>query len=508
MLGMRTVVALLTMIAITVSMPLVAKAQDAGEPPELLPVSPLIVSAYSVVDGQLRYLELHNDSSQPAEAAGWSIGLTWTLNKDAPASSVAPELAPIPLYSSTEGSVPYIPPGGYIVVGFNGAVSNALSQVTLTGLPDFSYVSELRLEYSERYRPYVRSLTEKEAMAGSTMRLNVGATGYTKTYGTVDADKIYQDENYYYAPSGSFPLAPIEIVANPKSCSPLDTDSSCFEYIKFYNNTPDTVDFTDIRLRAGSSVTQLSGTVASGEYALFTISLPNAGGYISLEDTYGVHTYENTVVEYPDASATSKKGKSWALIGDVWQWAMPSPGGINTPIVLEQKVTSKKKSNDLQPCRADQYRNPDTNRCKLIATSSSAPAPCATNQYRNPETNRCKLLSSSSSSTAPKPCAVNQYRNPETNRCKLIAAAASQLKPCAANQERNPETNRCRNSLASAVPTADFPVEANKGDSESQSLGWIAFVGVGVLAVGYGGWEWRYEIVAIFRKLKGLVVKA
>lgn len=506
MFGMRTVAALLAMIAVVVLMPSIAKAQDATAPPELLPVSPLVVSAYSVVDGQLRYLELHNDSSQPVGATGWSIALTWALGKDAPSGSIAPELAPIALYSSTDGSVPYIPPGGYIVVGLNGAVSNALSQITLTGLPDFAYMSELRLEYSERYRPYVRSLTEKEAMAGSTMRLNVGATGYTKTYGAVDADKIYQDKNYYYAPSGGFPLTPIEIVPNPKSCSPLDTDGSCLEYVKFYNNTPDVVDFTDVRLRVGSSATQLSGTVASGAYVLFAISLPNAGGYISLEDTYGIHTYENTVVEYPDASAMSKKGTSWALIDDGWQWAVPSPGGANRPIVLEQKVTSEKKINDLQSCRADQYRNPETNRCKLIAVSSSAPTPCAANQYRNPETNRCKSISSSSS-TAPKPCAANQYRNSETNRCKSIAAAASQLKPCATNQERNPETNRCRNSLASAVPTADFPVEANKGDSENQSLGWIAFVGIGVLAVGYSGWEWRYEIVAMFRKLKGLVVK-
>lgn len=505
--GMRAVVALLVAVVMTVSMSSAVSAQDAIGPPELLPVSPLVISAFSVDGEQPRYLELYNDSDQPVEATGWSISLAWALSKDSPVDSIAPQLAPISLYSSVDNSVPYIPPGGYIVVGFNEAVSNALSQVTLTGLPEFVYISELRLEYPGRYRPYVQSLTEKEAVAGSTMRLNVGATGYTKTYGNVNADKIYQDKNYYYAPSGGFPLAPIEVAANPKSCPPLNTDSSCLEYVKFYNDTPDTVDFTGTRLRAGSSAIELNGTVASGEYALFTISLPNAGGYISLEDTYGIHTYENTIVEYPDASATSKKGKSWALIEDAWQWATPSPGGMNTPIVVEQKVASEEKGGDLQPCRTDQYRNPETNRCKLIASlSSSSAKPCAANQYRNPETNRCKSISSSSS-TAAKPCAANQYRNPETNRCKLIATAASQLKPCAANQERNAETNRCRNTLASVVPTADFAVESDER-KDDQSLGWIAFVGVGALALGYGGWEWRYEIVTIFRKLKGLVVKA
>lgn len=506
MSGMRTVVALLVAVAMAVSMSSAALAQDATDPPELLPVSPLIISAYSLAGKQPRYIELYNNSSQLVKATDWSVSLVWALGKDSPVGSAAPELASIALYPSIDDSVPYIPPGGYIVIGFNGAVSNALGQITLDGLPDFAYVSELRLEYPARYRPYVRLLTETQAVAGSTMRLNVGTTGYTTTYGSVNADQIYQDKNYYYAPSGGFPLAPLEIVANPKSCSSLDGDSSCLEYVKFYNDTPDAVDFAGTRLRAGSSATELSGVVASGEYVLFTVSLPNAGGYISLEDTYGIHTYENTILEYPDASAASKKGKSWALIDGIWQWAIPSPGGVNTPIVLTQKVTNEEEKSGSKPCRTDQYRNPETNRCKLIASSSLSAKPCAANQYRNPETNRCKAITSLSSTTQ-KPCAANQYRNPETNRCKSIATAASQLKPCAANQERNPETNRCRNTLASVVPTADFAVESDEG-GDSQPLGWIAFVGVGVLALGYAGWEWRYEIVAMFRKLKRLVIKA
>ena len=72
----------------------------------------------------------------------------------------------------------------------------------------------------------------------------------------------------------------------------------------------------------------------------------------------------------------------------------------------------------LKPCRDDQYRNPETNRCKSIASASSTLKPCAADQYRNPETNRCKKISSSSSSL--KPCRSDQERNPETNRCKKV----------------------------------------------------------------------------------------
>jgi len=494
---------LLAIVAATVTLSPAAVAQDAIDPPDILPVSPLIISAYSVLGEQPRYIEIYNTSDQPIKAAEWSISLAWSLRKDAPIGSTVPIVAPLPLYTPVDGSIPYIPPGGYIIAGFNGAVTNALSQHMLSGLPSFIYVSELRLEHAE-YRPYVRIITEAQAVAGSTMRLNVGATGYTTTYGGVNSDQIYQDKNYYYAPSGGFPLVPIEILSNPKSCSPLDNDSRCLEYVKFYNNTNDTIDFGGVRLRAGSVSTQLSGTVASGGYALFSISLPNTGGYVSLEDAYGLHTYDNTVVEYLDGSATSKKGLSWALIDGAWQWAVPNPGGANTPLPPEEVAIQADV--DLTPCRSDQYRNPETNRCKQIVSSNSTLTPCAANQYRNPETNRCKSISSSSS-TSLTPCAANQYRNPETNRCKSTASTASQLQPCAQNQERNPETNRCRSILSSAIPTADFPVESETAQGYDQSLGWVAFAGVGLIALGYAGWEWRYEIIRIFRTLKRLVTR-
>ena len=494
---------LLAIVTATVMVSPAVLAQDAIDPPDILPVSPLVISAYSVLGEQPRYVEIYNTSNQPIKAADWSISLAWSLRKDAPVGSTVPTVAPFPLYTPVDDSIPYIPPGGYIVAGFNGTVTNALSQHMLSGLPDFVYVSELRLGHVE-YRPYVRTITETQAIAGSTMRLNVGTTGYTTTYGSVNSDQVYQDKNYYYAPSGGFPLAPIEILSNPKSCSPLDDDSRCLEYVKFYNNTSDEVDFSSVRLRVGSVSTQLSGAVASGDYAQFSVSLPNTGGYVSLEDIYGLHTYDNTVVEYPDGSAVSKKRLSWALIDGVWQWTIPNPGGANTPLPPEE-VTIK-AGVDLKPCRSDQYRNPETNRCKQVVSSSSALTPCAATQYRNPETNRCKSISSSSS-TSLTPCAANQYRNPETNRCKSIASTASQLQPCAQNQVRNPETNRCRSILSSAIPTADFPVESEPGQSDDQSLGWVAFAGVGLIALGYAGWEWRYEIVRIFRTLKRSVTR-
>lgn len=227
------------------------------------------------------------------------------------------------------------------------------------------------------------------------------------------------------------------------------------------------------------------------------------------------------------------EGTSWSLIGDKWlQSYTVSPGTANVrqdyepcetghvrntesgrcnKIVVPESLADcgegKYRSEETNRCRtitmqaalaacgAGKYRNTDTNRCRNIATATSLLKPCVSNQERNPLTNRCRLISSTASTL--KPCASNQQRNPATNRCRLIGAGGSSLKPCAANQERNPATNRCRKKVAGTV--ADFPVEA-VAESGKATVGWWAFGGVGILAAGYAGWEWRREVMSLIKR--------
>ncbi len=92
-----------------------------------------------------------------------------------------------------------------------------------------------------------------------------------------------------------------------------------------------------------------------------------------------------------------------------------------------------------------------------------------------------------------KPCADDQFRNPATNRCKTIASS-DDVTDCGEGRERNPVTNRCRNVVRSDVPAAAFAVEPIK-DGASAFVGWWALGGVVSIALGYGGWEWRREIL-------------
>ncbi|MBS7346743.1 MAG: hypothetical protein KIG14_03455, partial [Candidatus Sacchiramonaceae bacterium] len=149
----------------------------------------------------------------------------------------------------------------------------------------------------------------------------------------------------------------------------------------------------------------------------------------------------------------------------------------------------------LVECAEGQYRNLETNRCRKIESSSSTLTPCKPDQYRHPETNRCRKLESLVSASLT-PCKAGQYRSPETNRCRNIQVASTPT-PCKDGYERNPETNRCRKIIANTG--ASDSVIQDPDESTKQFTGWLAVGGVGVLAVGVIGWEWKREIYGFIK---------
>lgn len=208
--------------------------------------------------------------------------------------------------------------------------------------------------------------------------------------------------------------------------------------------------------------------------------------------------------------AELKESTSWASVNGTWtQTYQLTPGHSNVWMEYPECDAGYYRNPDtgncnkmaatgstLADCGVGKYRSPDTNRCRSLEALATALTPCDAGQYRNPETNRCRSLVSTASTLVP--CATNQERNPETNRCRLIGSS-DDLKPCTASQERNPDTNRCRNKISSTA-TTDFPIETVAQTGEA-TLGWWAFGGVGMLAAGYAGWEWRREVVAWVRKV-------
>jgi hypothetical protein len=69
--------------------------------------------------------------------------------------------------------------------------------------------------------------------------------------------------------------------------------------------------------------------------------------------------------------------------------------------------------------------------------------------------------------------------------------------PCKDGYERNPETNRCRKILANTG--ASDSVLQDSDESTKQFTGWLAIGGVGALAIGVIGWEWKREIYGFIK---------
>jgi len=282
------------------------------------------------------------------------------------------------------------------------------------------------------------------------------------------------------------PLAPIitEVLANP---SGSDAGN---EYIELFNpNISDEIALDEFRLRLGFDDTPKwyifpeGSVIAPQSYVAFFNSQM---GFTLVNTTGRLQLFQGAVqlgeaIEY----IAPKDNQAWALIGTAWQYTSPSPGSVN-----EISMQDEGSENE-----------DDTPKASL----SSAQKPCASNQYRNPETGRCKLIGSDASS--PVPCKAGQERNPETNRCRSIASAVTAPTPCKEGQERNPETNRCRAIVK--MSGADYKVHGvqSVADNQPSWYYWIAILSVVVIVVGYGVWEWREELRSVWARIQGLVRK-
>ena len=238
------------------------------------------------------------------------------------------------------------------------------------------------------------------------------------------------------------------------------------------------------------------------------LKLPKMKGKVYLLDESGA---EIDVTEYDNMP----KGASWSLLDGEWaQTFAVTEGAINVfkeyadcQSGYERNALGKcvkipapsTMSDVLAPCPAGQYRHPETRRCRKIEAAKTV-TPCKEGYYRSEATGRCRSIASVAAKTL-KPCPDGQFRNPATGRCKKIAAADDILKDCPEGFERSPTTRRCRK-----IKTASIPVVGSATAGVQQvagaTWGWWVFGGVSLLAVGYGAWQWRWELSQLIRRLR------
>ena len=290
------------------------------------------------------------------------------------------------------------------------------------------------------------------------------------------------------------------------------------QFIEIVNSGEKTVITTGCKLAVGDSgVRENIGDIElkPGEFLTIKIKntklkLPKTKGKVYLLDEAGSKIDS---AEYEKLA----KSSSWSLIDDEW---------MQTFMITENSENIFKEYLDCQngyernalgkcvkiatppvesPCPVGQYRHPETRRCRKIEAEKTI-TPCKDGYYRSEETGRCRSIASAAAKTL-KPCPEGQFRNSVTGRCKKIASTDDIAKECPEGFERNPQTKRCRKIKSANMPTVGSAAAEVK-QVAGATWGWWVFGGVSLLAVGYGVWQWRWEISQFVRKIRERVRSA
>lgn len=455
----------------------------------------VIVSGVEVSGGRLQALELRSMSDKFVNLANWTADVVYVHDG--------------------QEAVCEIQPSGYLYVKQYFTLTQTGRAIGLSGQAQAEpYEADLDCSEAAGVLTYIEIYPSSHASSvGPVERVNLEALDVsardgrwirkdlTATYrkGIFTNDfpnpakgtqpRLLYFSDVYYPPEAS-PLQITEIYANPLLCAAGNTSVLCKKYVKVTNVSTDAVDLAQYRLRSGSPLTSattantstLSGIVAAGETVLLQQTSQGSGIYLAasegtvwFQDMYGLQDYDSEVTPYSGAGNVGNQGLTWAYdtTDGQWKWSLPSPdAAINNIRLPDVKPIKVAALSQLTPCKDGQYRSEETNRCRSIALAGST------------------LL----------PCKDNQYRSEETNRCRSIVTASTNLVPCKDNQYRSEETNRCRNIAATAIPNAAFAVTPVK-ETGKAFVGWWALGGVGLLAAGYGAWEWRREVANGMRRV-------
>ncbi len=453
-------------------------------PTVVLDDSPLFITAYQRSTAGLQFVQLYNDGDEPLDISQWRL-----QNESGQALAL----------SNIHG---WLRPKTHVIASLPDVVGGASASIAapLT----FGTAAKLSV-VPPTGSGYKQVDYELKAAGSSVWKRPTTTTGYSSstTSFTAVTDQALFDDGWYEAPVQPA-IEIVEIYPYASDCGPHDTSVLCGDYIKLHNPYGQAISLDDFALRTNSSSSSRTSSntfsldgivIPAGGYqtvwqtdAGTRISLTNSGGYVWLEDTWGIQTYAPEV-RY-ESAGSAQQGFAWAQKDDSsWAWTgSPQPLGANVfPVVLAAT------DNVLAECPAGKYRNPETNRCRTIEEAVNALAACPEGQYRNPDTNRCKATTTTASASLT-PCKEGQERNPATNRCRSIASAVAELIPCDEGYERNPATNRCRKSIP-LTTAASVAQAAQAPGANNNALPWV--IGVAAVgALGYGLYEWRHELGA------------
>lgn len=290
------------------------------------------------------------------------------------------------------------------------------------------------------------------------------------------------------------------------------------QFIEIVNSGEKTVITTGCKLTVGDSgVRENIGDIELNPGEFLTIKIKNTN--LKLPKTKGKVYLLDEAGSKIDSAEYEKlaKSSSWSLVDDEWTRTFAITEGAANVFKEYPDCQSGYERNVLgrcvkiatppveSPCPVGQYRHPETYRCRKIEAAKTI-TPCKDGYYRSEETGRCRSIASAAAKTL-KPCPEGQFRNSSTGRCKKIASTDDIAKECPEGFERNPQTKRCRKIKSANMPTVGSAATEVK-QVAGATWGWWVFGGVSLLAVGYGVWQWRWEISQFVRKIRESIKSA
>lgn len=279
----------------------------------------------------------------------------------------------------------------------------------------------------------------------------------------------------YCRPRESAQLLVSELLPNP---SGLDKGH---EFIEIYNPNDKSIDLTGYIISVGpnferSFVLPAGRMIGAHEYILFSdldlgFTLLNSSSRVQLTSPIGAMVSQTDAYHDPDSDI------AWAYIDGTWQYTnQPTPQAAN--LTSYSDMQTEPAIFTTNECPAGKYRNPDTHRCRSFVLVDAPTTVCRT----------------------------GYERNQETNRCRKVTGASAVVTSCDLGQERNLTTNRCRKIIETANPSG---VVAKTGPPKAVQLGadiqWWALGAIGLLAAGFGIYEWHYEFSQASKKIMNLL---
>ncbi len=234
------------------------------------------------------------------------------------------------------------------------------------------------------------------------------------------------------------------------------------QFIELYNSGSEQVLLDGCALRYKNRNYLLTGIVKPEEYIAYfpqDFSLtknPANKNTLELIDTDGV------VLDVLDYFNGQRKGTAYAFIGydamgeEIWKTTYaPTPGTGN----IYQEYKS---------CEVGKVINEETGNC--VKVTSVTTKVCQEGEYLNLLTGRCRKIPQE---TPKKDCKEGYYLNSETGRCRKIV--------------ENKGTN--------------YELKPESFEEESSFMAWYIVVAVILIGVGYLIYEFRTELVKLFRKV-------